>query len=320
VVAFSLRTGEMLVGWEAKDQAVANPKNTITDAKRFIGRSYDEVSKELQNNVFGFEIVDRDNKVLIKVEPIDGKPILLEPFEVSSFILSHLKKTAEKWLGKDVKNVVLAVPVEFTKKQREITKKAAEKAGLDVWRMISEPTAAAMAYDLHLKTNINLIIVYDFGGGTLDVVLLSLENRIFKVIARHGDKFLGGEDFNHRTMHYFIDLFKTKYKKDIYNDKFLLQELRNEVERTKIELSSSFESTLQMKSLGIEEKITREMFEKINAPLFDRSIVPVEQVLKDTDIPIENVDEIVLVGGSTRLPKVRQMLEDFFKKKAKHIR
>eukprot|EP01114_Cavostelium_apophysatum_P018998 TRINITY_DN5990_c0_g2_i2.p1 TRINITY_DN5990_c0_g2~~TRINITY_DN5990_c0_g2_i2.p1 ORF type:complete len:309 (-),score=65.03 TRINITY_DN5990_c0_g2_i2:13-810(-) len=225
-----------------------------------------------------------------------------------------MKENAERTLGRPVTKVVLAVPVEFNEKQRARTEQAATLAGLQVLRIIYEPTAAAMAYGLHMKKGVNTIVVFDFGGGTLDVSLLGIQNLMFEVLSKNGDKHLGGEDFNHNLIDHYLQIIKKKYSKDLSSDKESLQKLRNEVERAKIELSNVEETTLQFSFADgskFKEQLTRAAFEEINKELFERMLVPVAKVLEEANLAASEVDEIVLVGGTTRVPKVRSALSAY---------
>merc|ERR1712165_426488 len=235
--------------------------------------------------------------------------------EVSSMVLTKMKETAENYLGKEVKHAVITVPAYFNDQQRQSTKDAGVIAGLNVLRIINEPTAAAIAYGLDKKTEKN-ILVYDLGGGTFDVSLLTIDNGVFEVVATSGDTHLGGEDFDQRTMQHFVKIFQKKHGKDMSKDKRALQKLRREVEKTKRALSSTHQGRVEIEALfdGVDfsETLTRARFEEINNDLFKNTLGPVKQVMEDSGLKKTQIDEIVLVGGSTRIPKVQQLIKDFF--------
>merc|ERR1712135_224770 len=235
--------------------------------------------------------------------------------EVSSMVLTKMKETAENYLGKEVKHAVVTVPAYFNDAQRQSTKDAGVIAGLNVLRIINEPTAAAIAYGLDKKTEKN-ILVYDLGGGTFDVSLLTIDNGVFEVVATNGDTHLGGEDFDQRVMQHFIKLFQKKHGKDMSKDKRSIQKLRREVEKTKRALSSAHQVRVEVESLyegeDFSETLTRARFEELNMDLFRSTMKPVGKVLEDSGLKKTQIDEIVLVGGSTRIPKVQQLIKDFF--------
>merc|ERR1711896_9310 len=230
-------------------------------------------------------------------------------------VLTKMKETAENYLGKEVKHAVITVPAYFNDAQRQATKDAGSIAGLEVLRIINEPTAAAIAYGLDKKTEKN-ILVYDLGGGTFDVSLLTIDNGVFEVVATNGDTHLGGEDFDQRVMQHFIKMFNKKHSTDMSKDKRSLQKLRREVEKAKRALSSTHQARVEIEALydgkDLSETLTRARFEEINADLFKNTLGPVKTVLEDADLKKDQVDEIVLVGGSTRIPKVQQLIKDFF--------
>jgi len=305
--------GERLVGEAAKNQATINPTQTVFDVKRLIGRKYDEASVLRDKELLPYDIVNKNGKIYIKVMVKDEEK-LMPPEEVSAMVLSKMKDTAEAYLGTTVKNAVVTVPAYFNDAQRQATKDAGTIAGLNVIRIINEPTAAAIAYGLDKKAEKN-IMVYDLGGGTFDVSLLTIDNGVFEVVATNGDTHLGGEDFDQRVMEHFNKLIKKKHGKDIRQDKKAIQTLRREVEKAKRALSSTLETTIEIEGLveglDFKETLTRAKFEEINADLFQKTLKPVKQVLADAEMQINLIDEVVLVGGSTRIPKIQNLLREF---------
>merc|ERR1712137_96642 len=261
-----------------------------------------------------FKIVDKGSKPMIVVK-VKGEEKAMPPEEVSSVVLTKMKETAENYLGKEVKNAVVTVPAYFNDAQRQSTKDAGTIASLNVLRIINEPTAAAIAYGLDKKAEKN-ILVYDLGGGTFDVSLLTIDNGVFEVVATNGDTHLGGEDFDQRVMQHFMKIFQKKHNKDMAKDKRALQKLRREVEKTKRALSSTHQGRVEIEALfdGVDfsETLTRARFEEINNDLFKNTLGPVKQVMEDSGLKKNQIDEIVLVGGSTRIPKVQQLIKDFF--------
>jgi heat shock protein 1/8 len=307
---------ERLIGDAAKNQAAMNPANTVFDAKRLIGRKMDDPSVQGDVKHFPFKIVGKDSKPHITVE-FKGETKTFSPEEVSSMILTKMKETAEAYLGKDVKHAVVTVPAYFNDSQRQATKDAGMIAGLNVMRIINEPTAAAIAYGLEKKsTGEKNILIYDLGGGTFDVSLLTIDDGIFEVKATAGDTHLGGEDFDNRMVSYCIQEFKKKHKKDPSGNARALRRIRTACERAKRTLSSAAQTTIEVDSAfdGIDFyiNITRAKFEELCADLFRGTMDPVDRVLRDSKISKGSVHEIVLVGGSTRIPKVQQLLQDFF--------
>ncbi|VDN56913.1 unnamed protein product [Dracunculus medinensis] len=317
-VAF-LETGERLIGDPAKNQLTSNPENTIFDAKRLIGRMFRDETIQADLKHLPFKIVNENDRPKIKVDlSHSGKKEekLFTPEEISSMVLSKMKEIAEAYLGKPVKNAVITVPAYFTDAQRQATKDAGTIAGLNVVRIINEPTAAAIAYGLDKKEGEKNILVFDLGGGTFDVSVLTIDNGVFEVLATNGDTHLGGEDFDQRVMEYFIKLYKKKTGKDIRKDNRAVQKLRREVEKAKRALSTQHQVRLEIESLydgdDFSETLTRAKFEELNMDLFKGTLNPVKKVLEDADLKKSDIDEIVLVGGSTRIPKVQQLLKEFF--------
>merc|ERR1712093_78612 len=259
-------------------------------------------------------ILDQGGKPQIGVK-VNGEDKVMPPEEVSSMVLTKMKDTAENFLGKEVTNAVVTVPAYFNDAQRQSTKDAGSIAGLNVLRIINEPTAAAIAYGLDKKTEKN-IVVYDLGGGTFDVSLLTIDNGVFEVLATAGDTHLGGEDFDQRVMQHFMQVFKKKTGKDMSKDKRSLQKLRKEVEKTKRALSSTHQARLEIEALfdGVDfsESLTRARFEELCGDLFKKTLGPVKNVMDDSGLKKTQVDEVVLVGGSTRIPKIQQLIKDFF--------
>jgi len=303
-----------LVGEAAKNQATINPSQTLFDVKRLIGRRFTDSSVQKDLKLLPFEIVNSAGKPMIGVK-IKGEDKTMSPEEVSSMILTKMKETAENYLGQEVKHAVVTVPAYFNDAQRQSTKDAGTIAGLNVLRIINEPTAAAIAYGLDKKGERN-ILVYDLGGGTFDVSLLTIDNGVFEVVATSGDTHLGGEDFDQRTMQHFVKIFQKKHGKDMSKDKRALQKLRREVEKAKRALSSAHQARVEIEALhdGVDfsEMLTRARFEELNNDLFKNTLSPVKQVMEDAGMQKNQIDDVVLVGGSTRIPKVQQLIKDFF--------
>ena len=308
---------ERLIGDAAKNQTAMNPKNTIFDAKRLIGRKIDDstVISDMKN--WPFQVVGKDGgKPHLKVQYM-GEEKEFSPEEISSMVLLKMKETAEAYLGKEIKDAVVTVPAYFNDSQRQATKDAGTISGMNVLRIINEPTAAAIAYGLDKKGDGERnVLIFDLGGGTFDVSLLTIEDGIFEVKATAGDTHLGGEDFDNRMVNHFSQEFKRKFKKDISDNARALRRLRTACERAKRVLSSSTQANLEIDSLydGIDfyTNITRARFEEMNMDLFRGCMDPVEKVLRDSKIDKRQVHDLVLVGGSTRIPKVQQLLSDFF--------
>jgi len=305
---------ERLTGEAAKNQATVNPAQTLFDVKRLIGRRFKDATVQKDIKLLPFKIVDQGSKPFISVK-VNGETKVMPPEEVSSMILIKMKETAENYLGKEVKHAVVTVPAYFNDAQRQSTKDAGTISGMNVLRIINEPTAAAIAYGLDKKSEQN-ILVYDLGGGTFDVSLLTIDNGVFEVVATNGDTHLGGEDFDQRVMQHFIKIFNKKHNVDMSKDSRSLQKLRREVEKTKRALSSTHQARIEIEALfdgkDMSETLTRARFEEINNDLFKNTLGPVKQVLEDSGLKKNQIDEVVLVGGSTRIPKVQQLMKDFF--------
>ncbi|KAJ3248230.1 ATPase with role in protein import into the ER, partial [Chytriomyces hyalinus] len=307
---------ERLVGDAAKNQAPMNPTNTIFDAKRLVGRRFDE--QDVQNDMkhFPFKVVSKDGKPIIQVN-VKGEAKKFTPEEVSAMVLQKMKEIAESYLGQKVTHAVITVPAYFNDAQRQATKDAGTIAGLTVARIINEPTAAAVAYGLHEKGSEQNILVYDLGGGTFDVSVLTTDDGVFEVVATNGDSRLGGEDFDNRLIEHFTKAFIKKNKgKDPKKDLKSIGKLKREVEKAKRALSSEMSVKVEIESFydGVDfaETLTRAKFEELNIDLFKKTLMPVKKVLKDAGVDKHEIHEIVLVGGSTRIPKVVQLLEEFF--------
>jgi len=307
---------ERLIGDAAKNQVAMNPTNTIFDAKRLIGRKFDDQTVQSDMKQWPFEVVNEAGKPKLKVDFM-GEKKLFYPEEISSMVLVKMKETAEAYLGNAVTNAVITVPAYFNDSQRQATKDAGVISGLNVLRIINEPTAAAIAYGLDKKVSGEKhVLIYDLGGGTFDVSILTIEDGIFEVKATSGDTHLGGEDFDNRMVNHFMTEFKRKHKKDLAGNKRALRRLRTACERAKRTLSASAQASIEIDSLfeGIDfyTSITRARFEELNADLFRGTMDPVEKSLRDAKMDKSDIHEIVLVGGSTRIPKVQKLLQDFF--------
>ncbi|KAG2202232.1 heat shock 70 kDa protein 2 [Mucor mucedo] len=313
-VAFS--DAERLVGDAAKNQAAMNPKNTVFDAKRLIGRRFDDPDVKADMKNWPFTIIDKETAPFIQVE-FEGKTVSYSPQEISSMVLIKMKEIAEAKLGKKVSKAVITVPAYFNDSQRQATKDAGTISGLDVLRIINEPTAAAIAYglDANDKKERN-VLIFDLGGGTFDVSLLTISGGVFAVKATAGNTHLGGEDFDNTLVNHFVQEIQRKHKKDITGDARALRRLRSASERAKRTLSSLTQTTVEVDSLfegvDFQSNITRAKFEEINSAAFNGTVEPVERVLKDAKIDKKKVDEIVLVGGSTRIPKIQALLQALF--------
>merc|ERR1711966_311343 len=306
---------ERFIGDAAKNQAAINPTNTVFDVKRLIGRKFSDDTVQKDMKLFPFDIKNKDGKPYVEVE-IKGSRKMYSPEEVSAMILGKMKEIAESFLGKKIGNAVVTVPAYFNDAQRQATKDAGTISSLNVMRIINEPTAAAIAYGLDKKGGEKNILVFDLGGGTFDVTVLTIDNGVFEVVATNGDTHLGGEDFDQRVMEYMMKIFKRKHKKDMSSDKRSIQKLRREVERAKRALSSATQARVEIEALydGVDftETLTRARFEELNMDLFKKTLGPVKKVMEDSSFKKTQLDEIVLVGGSTRIPKVQQLIKDFF--------
>jgi len=308
---------ERMIGDSAKNQAATNPKNTVFDAKRLIGRKFSDPATQSDLKHFPFKVVPKDgDKPTIEVE-FKGEQKQFLPEEISSMVLVKMKEVAEAYLGETVTDAVITVPAYFNDAQRSATKDAGSIAGLNVLRIINEPTAAAIAYGLDkMSDQEKNILIFDLGGGTFDVSLLTLEEGIFEVKATAGDTHLGGEDFDNRLVSHFVKEFKRQSKIDISDNARAMRRLRTACERAKRSLSSSTQASIEIDSLAdgkdFFSSITRARFEELCMDLFRATMDPVEKVLKDAKMSKNQIDEVVLVGGSTRIPKVQQLLSDFF--------
>lgn len=313
IVGFG-KDGEILVGGSAKRQAVVNPENTIYSSKRLMGRRYEEVSEEIKN--LAYKVVDKNGDAWIEAV---GKQF--SPPQISSHILSKLKKAAENYLGTEVKEAVITVPAYFNDSQRQATKDAGKIAGLEVKRIINEPTAAALAYGFDKKKE-DTIVVYDLGGGTFDVSILEVGDNVIEVKATNGDTHLGGDDFDQKLMEYIISEFKKDSGIDLSNDKMARQRLREAAEKAKIELSNTMETEVNLPFITADNtgpkhlvlKITRSKFEQLVESMVKSTIEPCRQALKDAGLKPNEISEVILVGGSTRIPLVQKTVTEFFGK------
>ena len=316
VVAF-LKNGERKVGDPAKRQAITNPTNTIMSVKRFMGHKWDEVTTEAGH--WSYKLVKGDNDT-IRID-IDGRQYT--PQEISAMTLQKMKKTAEDYLGQEVTEAVITVPAYFNDSQRQATKEAGEIAGLKVRRIINEPTAAALAYGLDKKSVDQKIAVFDLGGGTFDISILELGDGVFEVKSTNGDTHLGGDDFDKVVMDWLAAEFKKDEGIDLHKDPMSWQRLKEASEKAKVELSSSSETEINLPYITavdgvpkhLVKKLTRAHFEKLSDDLFSRCLKPCEAALKDANLSISDINEVILVGGSTRIPKVQEIVENFFGKK-----
>ena len=307
---------ERMIGDGAKNQSSMNPENTIFETKRLIGRQFSDATVQSDIKQFPFDVVDKGGKPYIQAT-YKNELKTFSPEEISSMILTKMKETAEAYIGEPVTDAVITVPAYFNDEQRSATKDAGKIAGLNVLRIINEPTAAAIAYGLDKKNSKErTVLIFDLGGGTFDVSLLSIDEGIFEVKATSGDTHLGGSDFDNILVKYFVDEFKRKHKVDISENKRALRRLRTACERAKRGLSSSATASVELESLheGVDlfSQITRARFESLCMSLFTKCLTPVSKVLQDAGVSKNQVDEIVLVGGSTRIPKVQELLTGFF--------
>jgi molecular chaperone DnaK len=316
IVAF-LKNGERKVGDPAKRQAITNPHNTIMSVKRFMGRRFDEVNEEKSH--WSYKVAQGDNNT-VRID-IDGR--LYTPQEISAMVLQKMKKTAEDYLGTEVTDAVITVPAYFNDAQRQATKEAGEIAGLNVRRIVNEPTAAALAYGLDKKHKDQKIAVFDLGGGTFDISVLELGDGVFEVKSTNGDTHLGGDDFDKVIIDWLAGEFKAQENIDLRKDPMALQRLKEAAEKAKVELSSSSETEINLPYItavdGVPKhlvlKLTRAKFEALADNLFARCLKPCEAALKDAGMSTSEIDEVILVGGSTRIPKVQEIVERFFGKK-----
>ncbi|MBR4634388.1 molecular chaperone DnaK, partial [bacterium] len=313
VVAFT--DDDRLVGEAAKNQAALNPKRTIYSVKRLIGRKYNDKEVQMDKKLLPYDIIDKDGKPYIQVET-KGQKKLYSPEEISAMVLTKMKTVAENFLGTKVKNAVITVPAYFNDSQRQSTKDAGTIAGLNVLRIINEPTAAAIAYGLDKKDKERNILVFDLGGGTFDVSLLTIDSGVFEVVSTNGDTHLGGEDFDHRVLDYLLKKIKKQHGKDLKNDKTCIQKLKTEIEKAKRHLSSSLQATIEIDELepgfDFKDTLSRAKFEELNMDLFKKTMAPVEKVMEDSGFKKSEIAEVVLVGGSTRIPKVQTLIKDYF--------
>ena len=316
IVAF-LKNGERKVGDPAKRQAITNPQNTISSVKRFMGRMFDEVTEESSH--WSYKVAKGDNNT-VRID-IDGR--MYTPQEISAMVLQKMKKTAEDFLGQEVTEAVITVPAYFNDAQRQATKEAGEIAGLNVRRIVNEPTAAALAYGLDKKGQDQKIAVFDLGGGTFDISILELGDGVFEVKSTNGDTHLGGDDFDKVIMDWLAGEFKADEAIDLRKDPMALQRLKEAAEKAKVELSSSTETEINLPYVTavdgvpkhLVKKLTRAKFESLADTLFDRCLKPCEKALKDANMSTSQIDEVILVGGSSRIPKVQEIVEKFFGRK-----
>jgi len=308
---------ERLIGDPAKNQVAINPTNTIFDAKRLIGRKFEDATVQADMKHWPFTVVDNGTKPKLQVE-YQNETKTFTPEEVSAMILTKMKETAEAYLGQDVRDAVITVPAYFNDSQRQATKDSGVISGLNVLRIINEPTAAAIAYGLDKKKGAAEcnVLIFDLGGGTFDVSILTIEEGIFEVKSTAGDTHLGGEDFDNRMVDHFVNEFKRKHKKDMKGNKRALRRLRTACERAKRTLSASAQANIEIDSMfeGIDfyTSITRARFEELCSDLFKGTLEPVEKAMRDAKMDKSSINDIVLVGGSTRIPKIQKLLQDFF--------
>jgi len=308
---------ERLIGDAAKNQVAMNPTNTIFDAKRLIGRKFNDSNVQADMKHWPFKVVDSNGLPKLKVE-YQSEEKMFTPEEISSMVLVKMKETAEAYLGTSVTEAVVTVPAYFNDSQRQATKDAGVIAGLNVLRIINEPTAAAIAYGLDKKkgSGESNVLIFDLGGGTFDVSILSIDDGIFEVKSTAGDTHLGGEDFDNRMVDHFVQEFKRKHKKDLTGNKRALRRLRTACERAKRTLSASAQASIEIDSLfdGIDfyTSITRARFEELCSDLFKGTLDPVEKAMRDAKLDKSSINDVVLVGGSTRIPKIQKLLQDFF--------
>ncbi|XP_012945295.1 endoplasmic reticulum chaperone BiP-like [Aplysia californica] len=313
--------GVRLIGDAAKNQLTSNPENTIFDAKRLIGRTFDDpaVQKDLKN--YPFKVVDKNNRPYIQAK-VSGQDKLFTPEEISAMVLTKMRDVASAYLGQNVTRAVVTVPAYFNDAQRRATIDAGAIAGLDIVRILNEPTAASIAYRLDKNSGEKRVLVFDLGGGTFDVSVLTMDNGVFEVESTNGDTHLGGEDFDQVVMNYMVKAVKKSTGKDIRSNTRAMQKLRREVEMAKRTLSTQQQVTLEIDDLvdgqDFSQTLSRSKFEDLNMDLFRSTLTPVRKALKDADASPEEVDEVILVGGSTRIPKVQQLVKELFNGKEPH--
>ncbi|XP_046367445.2 endoplasmic reticulum chaperone BiP-like [Haliotis rufescens] len=307
--------GERLIGDAAKNQLTTNPENTIFDVKRLIGRPWNDKSVQHDIQYYPFKVINKNNRPYVKVKVGSGDKVF-SPEEISAMVLSKMKEIAETYLGKNVTHAVVTVPAYFNDAQRRATKDAGTIAGLNILRLINEPTAASIAYGLDKSEGEKNILVFDLGGGTFDVSILTIDHGVFEVLATNGDTHLGGEDFDQRVMEFFIKLYKKKTKRNLREDSRAIQKLRREVEKAKRALSSQHQTRVEIESLmgghDFSEVLTRAKLEELNLDLFKSTLKPVKSALEDGNMKTTDIQDIVLVGGSTRIPKIQQLVKEFF--------
>ncbi|KAL8602886.1 hypothetical protein ACOMHN_026846 [Nucella lapillus] len=317
VVAFS--DDGVLVGYKAVAQAEHNPRNTLYDAKRFIGKKFDKQELQEAQKQYAFKLEVDEYGLIRYVVTVNRTEQRVKPEEVGSFIVGTLRSAAQQNLSVPVTRVVMSVPAEFDDSQRNYTKKAASIAGMEVLRVINEPTAAALAYGLHKKSGLHNVMVVDLGGGTLDVSLLNVQGGMFLTQAMAGNNHLGGQDFNQRLLQHMLTVVKKRFGQPL-TDRADTQALRLQVEEAKLNLTHHMETHIHIRlhSFGgklLQESISRTLFEDLNYDLFKKALQPIDRVLEVAQITRDQVDEVVLVGGSTRIPKVRQLITEYFRKK-----
>jgi len=321
-VAFT-ENGERLIGDAAKNQATLNPTNTIYDIKRFIGRRYTDATVKRDRALLPFTILNREGRPHVQVRVSggeDGESKVFSPEEISSMVLTKMKEIAENFLGQKVEHAVVTVPAYFNDAQRQATKDAGKIAGLNVLRIINEPTAAAIAYGLDRKNEDHAILVFDLGGGTFDVTILTIDKGVFDVLSTNGDTHLGGEDFDQRVVEYYIQKLKKEHNVDLSTNKRALAKLRRAAEVAKRALSTELSTTIDIDGIlpdgeDFSDTLTRAKFESLNEDLFQKTMIPVQKALKDSGLSKREIAEVVLVGGSTKIPRVQEILSKFFEGK-----
>ncbi|XP_022215821.2 endoplasmic reticulum chaperone BiP-like [Drosophila obscura] len=306
--------GERLIGEAAQNQLTINPENTIYDVKRLIGREWFEQNVQMDIKLFPFKVFKKNSRPHIRVNTGQGVREFA-PEEISAMVLAKMKQTAEDFLGKKVTDAVVTVPARFNDAQRQATKNAAKIAGLNVLRFINEPTAAAIAYGFDRKEAAKKVLVFDLGGGTFDVSVVSIDNGVLEVVATNGDTHLGGQDFDQRVIDYFVEQYENEGK-DLRKDHCAMQKLRHKVEKAKRILSGALQARIHIQAFHeghhFNQMLTRAKFEELNEELFNSTLKTVQTVLEDAKLNKSDVDEIVMIGGSTRIPKIQQLVQDFF--------